>query len=148
MTCRGGFETRPCACRFVMNPSRPFDLPAFLRALFLILSAVVYTALLGPPALVGCFLDRSRRCASFFQGLWVHWLLRTNGIHLRLEGMENLKKDQSYILVSNHASLLDIPALISAAPFPVRVLAKKSLLWFPSEGGESVCCRLCKTVMA
>jgi 1-acyl-sn-glycerol-3-phosphate acyltransferase len=84
--------------------------------------------------LVSCFLDRSRRWPSFFQGLWVDWLLRTNGIHIRLEGMENLKKDQSYILVSNHASILDIPALISAAPFPVRFLAKKSLLWFPIFG--------------
>ena len=117
-----------------MNPSRAFDLPAFLRALFFILSAVVHTSLLGPPALVGCFLDPSRRWPSFFQGLWVHWLFRTNGIHLRLEGMENLKKDQSYILVSNHASILDIPALISAAPFPVRFLAKKSLLWYPIFG--------------
>jgi 1-acyl-sn-glycerol-3-phosphate acyltransferase len=117
-----------------MNPSRPFELFAFLRALFLIVSAAVYTALLGPPALVGCFLDRSRRWPSFFQGLWVDWLLRTNGIRLRREGMESLKKDESYILVSNHASILDIPALISAAPFPVRFLAKKSLLWFPIFG--------------
>jgi 1-acyl-sn-glycerol-3-phosphate acyltransferase len=117
-----------------MNPSRPFELFAFLRALFLILSAAVYTALLGPPALVSCFLDRSRRWPSFFQGLWVDWLLRTNAIRLRREGMENLKKDESYILVSNHASILDIPALISAAPFPVRFLAKKSLLWFPIFG--------------
>jgi 1-acyl-sn-glycerol-3-phosphate acyltransferase len=117
-----------------MNPSRPFEFLAFLRALFLILSAAVYTTLLGPPALVSCFLDRSRRWPSFFQGLWVDWLLRTNGIRLRREGMENLKKDESYILVSNHASILDIPALISAAPFPVRFLAKKSLLWFPIFG--------------
>jgi 1-acyl-sn-glycerol-3-phosphate acyltransferase len=117
-----------------MNPSRPLELFAFLRALFLILSAAVYTALLGPPALVSCFLDRSRRWPSFFQGLWVDWLVRTNGIRLRLEGMESLKRDQSYILVSNHASILDIPALISSAPFPVRFLAKKSLLWFPIFG--------------
>jgi 1-acyl-sn-glycerol-3-phosphate acyltransferase len=117
-----------------MNPSRSFELPAFLRALFLILSAAIYTAILGPPALASCFLDPSRRWPSFFQGLWVDWLLRTNGIHIRLEGMENLKQDQSYILVSNHTSILDIPALISAAPFPVRFLAKKSLLWFPIFG--------------
>jgi 1-acyl-sn-glycerol-3-phosphate acyltransferase len=117
-----------------MNPSRPFELPAFLRALFLILSAALYTSILGPPALVSCFLDRSRQWPSFFQGLWVGWLLRTNGIPVRVEGMENLKKDQSYILVSNHASILDIPALISVPPFPVRFLAKKSLLWFPIFG--------------
>ena len=111
-----------------------FELSGFLRALILILSAAVYTAIIGLPALASCFLDRSWRWLSFFQRLWVEWLLRTNGIRLRLDGMENLKKDQSYILVSNHASILDIPALISAAPFPVRFLAKKSLLWFPIFG--------------
>jgi len=117
-----------------MNHSHPFELPAFLRALFLIFSGVLCTAILGPPALAGCFLDRSGRWFSFIQRLWAEWLLRTNGIRVHVDGMENLKKDQSYILVSNHASILDIPALISAAPFPVRFLAKKSLLRFPIFG--------------
>ncbi len=117
-----------------MSQKNSFEVPAFLRALFLILSAAIYTAILGPPALASCFLDRSWRSFSFLQSLWVEWLLRTNGIRLRVDGLENLKKDQSYILVSNHASILDIPALISAAPFPVRFLAKKSLLWFPIFG--------------
>ena len=117
-----------------MNHSRPFELSALLRAWFLILSAAVYTTIIGLPALASCLLDRSWRWLSFFHSLWVEWLLRTNGIRLRVDGMENLKKDQSYILVSNHASILDIPALISASPFPVRFLAKKSLLRFPIFG--------------
>ena len=111
-----------------------FELSAFLRALFLIFSAVVYTVLLGPPALVACILDRSGRWPSFFQSLWVGWLLKTNRIHLHLEGLENLDENQSYILVCNHASILDIPGIISAAPFPVRFIAKKSLIWFPIFG--------------
>jgi len=117
-----------------MSQKNSFELPAFFRALFLVLSAAVYTAIIGPPALVSCFLDRPWRSLSFFQNLWVEWLLKTNGIRLRVDGMENLKKDQSYILVSNHASILDILGIISAAPFPVRFLAKKSLLWFPLFG--------------
>jgi len=117
-----------------MNHSHPFELPAFLRALFLIFSGVLYTAILGPPALAGCFLDRSGRWFSFIQRLWADCLLRTNSVHLKLEGIENLGKGQPYILVSNHASILDILGIISAAPFPVRFLAKKSLLWFPLFG--------------
>ena len=117
-----------------MSQNHSFELPAFLRAFLLILSAAACTAILGPPALVSCLLDRSGRWPSFFQGLWVGWLLKSNGVHLRLEGAENLKKDQSYILVSNHTSLLDIPGMIAAAPFPVRFMAKKSLLWFPIFG--------------
>jgi len=117
-----------------MNHACPFELPAFLRGLFLIFSAVLYTAILGPPALASCFLDRSGRWFSFIQRLWANCLLRTNGVGLKLEGIENLKKGQACIPVSNHASILDILGIISAAPFPVRFLAKKSLLWFPIFG--------------
>ena len=117
-----------------MSQKASFELSAFLRGLFLILSAVLSTALLGPPALVAALLDRSGRWPSFFQSLWVGWLLRTNGIRLEIKGRENLGKDCRYVLVSNHASILDIPAIIFAAPFPVRFLAKRSLAWFPVFG--------------
>ncbi|MDI6755993.1 MAG: lysophospholipid acyltransferase family protein [Thermodesulfobacteriota bacterium] len=100
----------------------------------LILSAAGYTAILGPPALVACLLDPSGRWPSFFQRTWVNWLLRSNGIRLRSIGLEQLEKGQSYILVSNHASILDIPGIISALSFPVRFVAKKSLGWFPLFG--------------
>jgi 1-acyl-sn-glycerol-3-phosphate acyltransferase len=117
-----------------MSPKRSFELSAFLRALFLIFSAIVFSGLLFIPAYVSCFLDRSGRWPSYFQRLWCSWLLRTNGIHLKLEGVENLEQSQSYILVSNHASILDIPGIIFAAPVPVRFIAKKSLIWFPIFG--------------
>jgi len=53
---------------------------------------------------------------------------------LQVSGLENLSLNEAYILVSNHASILDIPAIISACPFPVRFLAKRSLIWFPIFG--------------
>jgi len=111
-----------------------FQLTAFLRALFLILSAAVYTAILCLPALAACFLDPSGRLPSFIQRTWVKWLLRTNGLHLKVQGLKNLEKGRAYILISNHASILDIPAIIAALPFPVRFLAKRSLIWFPLFG--------------
>jgi 1-acyl-sn-glycerol-3-phosphate acyltransferase len=60
--------------------------------------------------------------------------LQTNGVSLTVQGLENLEKSHSYILISNHASLLDIPGIISAFPFPVRFIAKKSLAWIPILG--------------
>jgi 1-acyl-sn-glycerol-3-phosphate acyltransferase len=117
-----------------MDSNRTFELSAFFRALFLIVSAAVLTAALCLPAMVSCFLDRSGHWPSFFQRLWVRWLLGANGIRLNLQGLENLQKDQAYILVSNHSSLLDIPGIISACPLPVRFMAKKSLTWVPVFG--------------
>ncbi len=117
-----------------MGARQTFEWSAFLRALLLILSAVIFTVLLFLPAFVSCFLDRSGKWPSFFQKLWVNLLLWTNGIRLHVTGLENLSGKEAYILVSNHASILDIPAIISACPLPVRFLAKKSLSWFPIFG--------------
>ena len=117
-----------------MDGQRNFEWSAFLRALFLILSAVIFTAILFLPALGSCFIDRSGKWPSFFQKLWVNWLLWANRIRLQVSGLENLSLNEAYILVSNHASILDIPAIISACPFPVRFLAKRSLIWFPIFG--------------
>jgi 1-acyl-sn-glycerol-3-phosphate acyltransferase len=117
-----------------MGTENSFQLPAFLRTLFLILSAGVYSCILGLPSLIICLLDPSGRWFSAFQRIWVNWLLQTNGIRLSVQGLENLQKSHSYILISNHASLLDIPGIVSAFPFPVRFIAKKSLAWFPIFG--------------
>ncbi len=117
-----------------MSSNHLFQFTALFRTLLLIFSAAVYTAIGFLPALASCLLDRSGRWASYLQRLWSTCLLRTNGIRLNLQGMENLKKDQSYVFVSNHGSILDIPGIIAATPCPVRFFAKKSLLWFPVFG--------------
>lgn len=117
-----------------MNAKRSFQLTAFLRTLFLIFSAAIYTCILAPPAFTALLLDRSGRWFSAFERTWVSWLLRTNGIQLNVRGLENLERGHSYILISNHMSILDIPGIICALPFPVRFIAKRSLIWFPIFG--------------
>jgi len=117
-----------------MAAKNSFQITAFLRALFLILFTAVYTLVLGLPACTICLLDSSGRWFSALQRTWATWLLRTNGIRLSLRGLENIEKSHSYIFISNHASILDIPVILSALPFPVRFIAKKSLVWFPIFG--------------
>jgi len=117
-----------------MGNIHSFQFSAFLRALFLILSAAMYTALIGVPALVFSLFDHSGRWSSSFQKAWVYCLFCTNGIRFQVEGQENLKKGGAYTLIANHISLLDIPALVAAIPLPVRFIAKKSLAWFPIFG--------------
>lgn len=117
-----------------MADKNSFQITAFLRALFLILSTAVYTLVLGLPACTICLLDSSGRWFSTLQRTWVNWVLRTNGIRLSLRGLENIEKSRSCIFISNHASILDIPVILSALPFPARFIAKKSLVWFPIFG--------------
>ncbi len=117
-----------------MKAKSTFQFSAFLRAVFLILSTAVFTAVLALPALVSCLLDPLGRWTSFFHKAWATWLLRVNRIHLDPKGLEYLAQGQASILIANHASILDIPGIISASPFPVRFIAKKSLAWFPIFG--------------
>jgi 1-acyl-sn-glycerol-3-phosphate acyltransferase len=117
-----------------MNAKRSFQLTAFLRTLFLIFSAAIYTCILAPPAFTTLLLDRSGRWFSALERTWANWLLHTNGIHLNVQRLENLERGHSYILISNHVSILDIPGIICALPFPVRFIAKRSLIWFPIFG--------------
>jgi len=117
-----------------MNSQRSFQLAAFLRALFLIFSTGVYICILAPPVIIALLLDRSGRWFSAFERTWTNWLLCTNGIRLKVQGLENLEESHSYILISNHMSILDIPGIISALPFPVRFIAKRSLIWVPIFG--------------
>jgi 1-acyl-sn-glycerol-3-phosphate acyltransferase len=117
-----------------MNSQHSFELAAFLRGLFLLISTGVYTCILAPPFIIALLLDRSGRWFSAVERTWTNWVLGTNGIRLKVQGLENLEERHSYILISNHMSILDIPGIISALPFPVRFIAKKSLVWLPIFG--------------
>ena len=57
----------------------------------------------------------------FVRGI-LHVLFR-----IRVEGKENIPKEGTYVVCSNHKSLLDPPMLGACLPFPVRFMAKEEL---------------------
>ena len=62
-------------------------------------------------------------------------LLRALRVRLVVEGADRFPADRPVILMSNHRSYLDIPALSAAFPgHSVRFVAKKSLGWIPFLG--------------
>lgn len=65
----------------------------------------------------------------------IHWWsrtwLRVSGTEVTIEGQENIDFDQSYIIVANHLSTLDIMVCFLAVPLPIRFLAKKELFRIP-----------------
>lgn len=65
---------------------------------------------------------------------WSKQLLRLGGLPLTVRGLENIKKNQSYVVCVNHQSLIDIPVLFAALPIPIRFMAKKSLFYIPIFG--------------
>jgi len=61
-------------------------------------------------------------------------LLGESFIRVRIEGLEKLDRRANYVFVCNHASFMDIPALLSTLPYQFRFFAKKSLYRIPFLG--------------
>lgn len=62
---------------------------------------------------------------------WSKAWLTASGTELTIEGRENVDKGQSYIVVANHLSTLDIMVCFVAVGIPIRYLAKKELFRIP-----------------
>jgi len=97
-------------------------------------------------ALVTFFLSITAIVVYFFSGrdsdfphkiarIWSRIILKFFcGTKIETTGLENIKKDQSYIIVSNHRSHTDIFVASASIPLQFRWLAKKSLFHIPLVG--------------
>jgi 1-acyl-sn-glycerol-3-phosphate acyltransferase len=67
--------------------------------------------------------------------VWAPVILWLAGIRLTIKGLENIpSRKQSYIVVSNHQSVIDIPILFYVLPFNVYFVAKKEIAKVPFIG--------------
>jgi 1-acyl-sn-glycerol-3-phosphate acyltransferase len=66
--------------------------------------------------------------------LWSSLLLKASCLRVRVHGGADLDPRTSYVLLSNHQSLFDIPALLATVPGQARMMAKRSLFRVPIFG--------------
>jgi 1-acyl-sn-glycerol-3-phosphate acyltransferase len=68
-------------------------------------------------------------------GSWIARVaIRVAGIHLRIEGRENIPPGRACIFMANHVSNLDAPALMSHLPGRTVVFLKRPLMKIPILG--------------
>ncbi len=106
----------------------------WLRSLFNSLVFPLWTALCVSGALCVGWLKRD---PSFFyraQRGWARGLYRLCGIELEVHGAEHMQADGTYVIVANHASYMDIPALFAALPKLPQFMAKSELSRVPFLG--------------
>ena len=75
---------------------------------------------------------------AWFDGIhrgWSRLLLRLAGLRVEAEGLASLADNEPQVIVCNHQSIFDIPALFAALPVSLRFVAKIELSRVPVFAG-------------
>ena len=94
----------------------------------------LYTGVLTTISLLGSVFDADGHWQHRCDRLWASLILKTSGVRVRVEGLENLDPRQTVIFCVNHPSAMDIPILLATLPVEFRFLAKRELFQLPFLG--------------
>lgn len=101
---------------------------------FLIPAITVYTLLLGAASIASSVFDRRGHAAHGCARAWSWLILKTTGVTVTVEGLDRVRRGETYIFVANHQSHYDTPVIFSSLPYQLRIIAKESLARFPVLG--------------
>jgi 1-acyl-sn-glycerol-3-phosphate acyltransferase len=108
-----------------------------LRAYLLIDPLIILvTAIMGIVSLATSAFDRSGGLQHRLAGVWARMILAVSGVKVSVEGLEKLRADSNYVLVANHRSYMDTPAVLAHIPLQLRFFAKQGLFRIPLLGGH------------
>jgi 1-acyl-sn-glycerol-3-phosphate acyltransferase len=102
-----------------------------------LLSAIVFVflTLLGSLlAIPSGLIDRSGDLVLWLARWWARGVLAGAGVRVRVHSHATLDPKQSYVVMPNHLSTVDIWAVFVAVPVPLRFIAKKQLGRIPIFG--------------
>ena len=99
-----------------------------------IVVAVFVTMYYSIAAILSVLVDRTGALYHSIARKWANILLKVFRVKVRVTGLENLVKGRSYVYVSNHASMFDIPAIVGTLPDEIRIVFKKELSYVPIWG--------------
>lgn len=114
-----------------------FRVPPFhwWRTVFFLIPAIaLYTIVLGTLSIASSVFERRGRFAHWCARTWSRLILGTTGVRVDVSGLERIDPNGTYVFVSNHQSIYDIPILFWTLPNQLRIIAKESLGNFPFLG--------------
>jgi 1-acyl-sn-glycerol-3-phosphate acyltransferase len=108
---------------------------SFLRAYFITAPLIVLATIgFGLVSLVVSLFEASGRKQIGVARRWARCLLWVSGVRVKIEGLEKIAPDGSYVFVSNHLSYMDTPVVLANIPVQFRFLAKRGLFQIPLLG--------------
>jgi 1-acyl-sn-glycerol-3-phosphate acyltransferase len=105
-------------------------LATFTGNLFLVLGSLI----LGTLATLVSWIPPRGSWMFGLARIWSRCLLAASGVRVQTHYAAELQPGASYVFLSNHQSLFDIPALLATCPGQVRFMAKRSLFRIPIFG--------------
>ncbi|WP_449286016.1 lysophospholipid acyltransferase family protein [Marinobacter sp. PE14] len=105
-----------------------------LKAAWILFWAILLTLILFFPIVIAALFGK--RGDAAFRGTQIYaWIiLKVCGIRLKVRGRENIQPGQRYVILSNHTSYFDPPALVLALGLQYRWVIKKELRKVPLFG--------------
>lgn len=100
-----------------------------IRLLFIILSCIVFSTI----ALVSIPFSKKGTAYFWAGSTWSKFILWICNIRVAVHGVGDIDRAGNFIVVSNHASVFDIPTLMTIFP-RMRIMFKKELSYIPLWG--------------
>jgi 1-acyl-sn-glycerol-3-phosphate acyltransferase len=106
------------------------------KSLALSLRNIYETLAISLPTVVDAVAKRVTKelCDERLAG-WSRACIDNARIDLAIAGRENLRPSETYLVLSNHQSLYDIPVLFQAIGPNIRMITKRELFYVPFFGG-------------
>lgn len=119
------------------NPAPSHRPPLWLTALATFtgnLFLVLETTILAVVTLLVAWIPPRGAWSFAVMRAWSNALLAASLVRVEVQYAPELEPGRSYVFLSNHQSLFDIPVLIATAPGQIRMVAKRSLFQIPLFG--------------
>ena len=105
-----------------------------LKIFWIFFWAGILTLWLFLPIIVSGILSSTGNVAFSLTKLWAWIMFHLTGVRPTIIGKEHIDKKQSYVIIANHQSHFDAPAIILTLGIQFRWIAKKELLRIPLFG--------------
>lgn len=116
------------------SPHRRVTGTDIFRSIVLWIVGTITMVFFASLAVLASFIDKTGNLSHKISSEWARVLLKLARVQVDVKGVENIQKDRTYIIASNHQGLFDICLIATYIPLNFKWIVKKELLEIPFFG--------------